>query len=158
MQSFDIATQIQCCNQVLSGFAKANIERRTNGIFVSWDSNKGLVSRRWQCRGGQDFYPVWSRIFPGGGTSTTALSQLVRWIQNKPVLPISTWRYWAGEKVKLLSQRFVDDLQNGGYPIHVKCVLCGNIIEGNLDWWHLGKVSGPCCGWTSGCRQKVINH
>jgi hypothetical protein len=70
------------------------------------------------------------------------------------VLPLATWRYWAGERVKLLPIEAVETLAAGGYPVDVPCVLCGEIIRGGLDWWSLDKVSGPCCAWTSGCRQK----
>jgi hypothetical protein len=145
---------IEVANSVLSSFFDGRIEKRRGGTYVCWHSHyHGEMTKRWMCRG-QDFYPVWHRKYPGGGTSTTALSQLVRWVQSKPVLPISTWRMWASEKCQLLPMPAVDELIDGGYPVHVNCVLCHNQIEGGLDWWSLDKVSGPCCGWTSGCRQK----
>ena len=142
-------------NRVLATFFDGRIEQRKGGMYVCWSNSwQGDIAKRWQCRG-QDFYPVWHRKYPGGGTSSTALSQLIRWIQGKPVLPISTWQMWASERCKLLPQSAVDELLAGGYPEHVDCVLCGNQIVGGLDWWSLDGVSGPCCGWTSGCRQKV---
>lgn len=152
----DTESRLATANRVLATFFAGHIEKRKGGVYVCW-SNKydGDVSKRWQCRG-QDFYPVWHHKYPGGGTSSTALSQLVRWIQGKPVLPISTWHYWSREQCKLLPPSAVDELVAGGYPQHVDCVLCGRLIVGSLDWWSLGKVSGPCCGWTTGCRQKPI--
>lgn len=141
-------------NKVLATFSTSRIERRNNGWFVCWPSHNGEMSRRWQCRG-QDFYPTWSHKYTGGGTACTALSQLIRWMRYQPVLPISTWRYWASEKCKLLPAAAAEELLSGGYPHHVKCVLCHETIEGSMDWWSLNGVSGPCCGWTSGCRQKV---
>ena len=141
-------------NVVLGTFSIARIEYRPGGMFVSWPTERrGRICRRWQCRG-QSFYPVWTRIYPGGGTSVTALSQLVRWVQGKPVLPISTWRYWASERCKLLSPEAIDHLLKAGYPEHVDCVLCGEQCDGLMGWWHLDGLSGPCCAWTTGCRQR----
>lgn len=147
--------RIEVANKVLADFSIASFERRENGWYVSWDGygSNGKVSRRWQTRG-QDFYPVWSSIYPGGGTSCTALSQLIRWCGGKPVLPLATWTYWSGERVKLLSPAAVELLRAGGYPEVAKCVLCGAEIHGGMDWWSLNGDSGPCCGWKSGCRQK----
>jgi len=148
------STPIEVANLVLQTFFRGSIEKRKGGVYVSWMSygNK-RVEKRWQCRG-QDFYPVWHHSYPGGGTSSTALSQLIRWIQCKPVLPISTWRMWASERCKLLPPSAVELLLQGGYPEAAYCVLCHRLIEGSLDWWSLDGVSGPCCGWTSGCRQR----
>jgi len=144
-------------NKALADFAdESRIERRPSGLFVvwkKWNSNEE-ISRRWHCRSGQDFYPTWSQIWPHGGTACTALSQLVRWIREQPVLPISSWRYWASERVKLCKPETSLILLDAGYPEHAQCVLCGEVINGSLDWWHLDGVSGPCCGWTSGCRQR----
>lgn len=151
-------TPLEVANLVLQTFFQGTIERRKGGVFVSWIGHSGKrIEKRWQCRG-QDFYPVWYRHYPGGGTSSTALSQLVRWIQRKPVLPISTWQMWASERCKLLPKDAVDLLLAGGYPQHVDCVLCQQQIEGSLDWWSLDGVTGPCCGWTSGCRQKTVEE
>ncbi len=69
---------------------------------------------------------------------------------------MSTWRYWTGERVALGRDRgpeIVQLLTDGGYPEHVQCVLCGCVIDGGLDWWHLGEVSGPCCTSRNGCKQ-----
>jgi len=145
--------RVEMANRVLAYFSRANIERRKNGWYVSWNGSGGKVTRRWQTRG-QDFYPVWSHIYPGGGTSCTALSQLIRWCGDKPVLPIATWQYWAGEQVKLLGSEAIAVLREAGYPETSKCVLCGIEITKSLDWWSLNGVTGPCCGWTTGCRQK----
>lgn len=145
--------RLSVANRVLASFFDGRIERRKGGTYVCWSNkHQGDVSKKWMCRG-QDFYPVWHHKYPGGGTSSTALSQLIRWIQNKPVLPISTWRMWASERCQLLPSSAVDELLSGGYPERVDCVLCGCVITGGLDWWSLDRVSGPCCGSSSGCRQ-----
>lgn len=150
-----VKSKIETANEVLASFAKrSRIERRPNGWYVIWDLSDGRrIEKRWHCRCGQDFYPTWSQKWLGGGTSCTALSQLIRWLRGQPVLPIATWEWWANEKVKLLPMSAVAKLLDAGYPDHANCVLCGERIVGSLDWWHLDGVSGPCCGWTSGCRQ-----
>jgi hypothetical protein len=147
-------TRLDSANCVLDTFSTSRIERRSGGWFVCWKDYRGrAVAKRWQCRG-QDFYPVWHRKWPGGGTASTALSQLIRWLRKQPVLPLATWRYWASDKCKLLPITAVDAMQDAGYPEISECVLCGEPLEERLDWWHLDGISGPCCGWTSGCRQK----
>jgi hypothetical protein len=104
---------------------------------------------------GQDFYPVWNRHWGHGGTASTALAQLVRWVRGLPVLPISTWRYWAGEKCELLSHgdsgKAIESLIEAGYPEKVSCVLCGKELS-SFDWWSLDGVSGPCCYSPKECR------
>lgn len=148
-------------NLALSHFADGTIisEGTRGTLNVSWPKHggDGYVMKRWQVRGGQDFYPVWSHRWPHGGTACTALSQLIRYIQGRPVLPLSTWRYWVGEKVRLggdQGEALLARLVHMQYPEHAACVLCGRRLNG-LDWWNLNGVSGPCCGWSSGCRQKA---
>lgn len=148
-----VAAKLATANAVLATFAPVELSRRRGGIYVSWEVRGKRVSRRWMCRG-QDFYPVWDRHYPGGGTSVTALSQLVRWVRGQPVLPAASWRYWASDTCKLLPSAAVDALLAGGYPEHADCVLCGEPISGKMDWWRQDGLSGPCCGWTTGCRQK----
>lgn len=146
--------KLATANAVLATFNRSQIEPRPGGFYVCWEGRGGPMAKRWICRGGQDFYPMWSHQWPGGGTAITALSQLIRWLRGQPVLPIGTWHYWASEKLKLLPKEAIEQLRDGGYPERADCVLCGNEINGQLDWWNLDGVSGPCCGWTSGCRQK----
>lgn len=149
--------QLEVANRVLATFApESRIARRHGRWYVFWKLGDGKETwRRWSTRG-QDFYPVWSRRWPHGGTACTALSQLIRWLQGKPVLPISTWRYWGMPAINLVRGDAVQTLLDGGYPEHADCVLCHQRIDGGIDWWHLGNVSGPCCGWTTGCRQQPV--
>lgn len=150
---------VPMANRVLDCFAEGTmilwIEGR--GVVVTWRQSNGEdVFRRWQTRG-QDFYPTWHKQWGHGGTASTALAQLVRWVQGKPVLPLSTWRYWFGDKCRLARNRADEGLQSlihGGYPETAACVLCKHTISGSMDWWSLKGVTGPCCGWTTGCRQK----
>jgi hypothetical protein len=150
--------RIDVANRVLETFAKGStIERDGSHFVVAWTYCGKPMRKRWMTFG-QDFYPVWHRKWTGGGTATTALSQLIRWCQGKPVLPLSSWRYWAGDKCKLLPSSAVDELAASGYPVDVDCVLCHQPIRGHLDWWSLDGVTGPCCGWTSGCQQKGASN
>lgn len=148
----------QAANAVLAIIAPGTtIEPRKGGVWVIWTSYGGQrMERRWQCRG-QDFYPVWHRRWGQGGTRCTALAQLVRWCQGKACLPLATWRYWTGKAVAMGSERADElllTLANAGYPPHANCVLCHQQISGPLDWWSLKGVVGPCCGMSSGCRQR----
>lgn len=143
LKRIDLDIRLKVANAALSTFSIAQIERRKGGFYVTWTLGDKTTSKRWMCRG-QDFYPVWSHKYPGGGTSTTALAQLIRWCRNQPVLPISTWKHWASDNVKLVTQDTIDMLLDGGYPSEVKCVRCGKPPVG-LDWWSLDGVSGPCC-------------
>lgn len=145
--------KLEIANEVLKDFSCVQLEKLKGGMYVSWNIKKP-IRRRWQCRG-QDFYPVWHNIYPGGGTSSMALAQLIRWCQDKPVLPLTSWRWWSGESVALVSKEAVDKLESACYPKVVKCVLCRNDIVGSMDWWSLNKVSGPCCSHLSGCRQRI---
>jgi hypothetical protein len=152
--STDVGSRLDVANRVLATFSQSRIERRRGGWYVLWENTRqGPMAKRWHCRG-QDFYPSWHRHWPGGGTACTALSQLIRWLRDQPVLPISSWRYWASETCKLLPATVADALLEAGYPKHVPCVLCGDTIVGGLDWWSLDGVSGPCCDLASECRQK----
>ena len=81
--------RLSACNEVLASFAPdTTIERRRGGWYVCWTASRGPIARRWRCRG-QGFYPVWFRRWPHGGTATTALSQLIRWLRGQPVIVIS---------------------------------------------------------------------
>ncbi|MGB0911052.1 MAG: hypothetical protein ACPGYT_11880 [Nitrospirales bacterium] len=143
--------KLEAANKVLASFAKAQLESRRGGVYVLF-SNK---ARRWQCVRGNDHFAVWHRIYPGGGTSMTALSQLVRWIQGKPVFPLATWQYWASDSVKLGNPDNCCVLEKAGYPVVAPCVLCGEKLLKRYDWWSLDGVSGPCCWYDAGCRQKL---
>lgn len=146
--------RMRAANEALKAFAGDTWLTFGHGhIVVSWRDSRGLNERRWMTRG-QSFYPVWYDRWCHGGTACTALALLVRWIQGKPVYGIGSWRWWASERVKLIrDMTAIDRLVAAGYPEKHLCVLCG-IEPTSLDWWSLDGVSGPCCGWTTGCRQK----
>lgn len=118
--------RIEAANRVLRLFAStASIEHRVGvggGYYVHWSTSRGESCKRWMTRGCQDFYPVWSTKWIGGGTSCTALAQLIRWCRGEPVLPLSTWRHWSSEQVKLLDASAVELLRAAGYPEKTPCV------------------------------------
>lgn len=147
--------------EVLALFAEGTrLEWRPGrGMFVVWKSFRPPheMARRWQTSGGQEFYPVWHRRWGHGGTCSTALSQLIRWVQGRPVLPLSSWRWWIGPQVGLGREqgpKIVELLAAGGYPQTAHCVKCGQPITERLDWGNRGKVAGPICGNMTGCRHR----
>ena len=154
------SNKIETANLVLQSLASdTRIEKRKGGYFIVWKqwNTSKEVAKKWACRQGQDFYPIWHDQWAHGGTACTALSQLIRWLQNKPVFPICTWQYWTSKTVNLLPEASIALLQTAGYPEYVNCVLCNQQIKKDIDWWSLKKISGPCCGWNSGCKQKIRN-
>jgi hypothetical protein len=148
-------------NLALAYFAPETTLALVRGaVQVRWRSVSRDHRRRWQTSGRQDFYPTWSNSWPHGGTCCTALSQLVRWIQGNPVLPLASWRFWCGPTMKLACHDDNDRgadllavLMAGGYPKRVPCVLCKTLIDTNLDWWNQVGLSGPYCSHNAGCRQ-----
>ena len=84
-----------------------------------------------------------------------AMSQIVRWCQGKPVLPLASFQWWTSETIMLAGDRgpeLLTLLEKAGYPVAVNCVACGNPPTG-LDWYNLDGVSGPCCRF-SRCPKK----
>lgn len=158
--STTIQSRIETANAVLRLLAPGtSITNERGWLTVHWTYLGKPISRRWMTRG-QDFYPVWNRRWGHGGTCATALSSLIRWCQGKTPLPLSTWRYWTGQTVRLGRQdgpEILRLLSDGGYPETVPCCLCGRQLNGSLDWWSLKNVRGPCCSSydPNGCRQKV---
>lgn len=153
--------RINAANAVLDIIAqKTKINRRPGGWFVEWERYGGeVLTRRWSVRSG-GHYPPWYRHWGHGGTCTTALHQLIRWCQDRPVLPLATWHYWCSPTVYLARDRGAEVcslLSDSGWPHAVPCVLCGIELTGSLDWWDLSGASGPSCKW-GGCRQKVTGN
>ncbi len=151
-------THLNAANKVLEIIAPTTrIVRKKYGWCVEWTGYYGVAfSMRWQLKKGSSDYPVWYHHWGHGGTCVQALSQLVRWLQCKPVLPLHVWRWWTGPGIAMGMDRgpeIVSILREAGYPEQVNCVLCDQPISGGLDWWNVEKVSGPCCDYMEGCRQ-----
>jgi hypothetical protein len=151
--------KLDTVNAAIAIFAPGtSVRKGPNGWVVEWLNHNGKVySRRWSVMGGGSLYPVWHHKWAHGGTCCNALSQLIRWLQDRPVFGISTWQYWASPSVRLgdnNGQQLLEVLEAGGYPTDHVCVLCNTVISPRttgLDWWDLGGVSGPCCRDRSKC-------
>lgn len=139
-----ILLHLNAANRVLQYFApETTIQHKKHGLYINWNSSYlGKVSKKWMTKG-QDFYPPWNNIWPHGGTACIALSQLIRWIQNKPVFPLSTWHYWTTDTIALLSVDAVKVLQDAKYPEKIDCVLCHTPIESAMDWYSCNGITGP---------------
>ena len=138
-------SKLEVANKVLKSFASDSEFVFVPGVGYKVSFNG--KSKRWVCRGGS-FYPTFRWYH--GGTATIAASQLIRWLQNKPCLPISTWEYWSS--IALCPIETVILLKDSGYPEKVNCCLCGAELK-QFDWWHLDKIEGCCCLHNQGCRQ-----
>lgn len=143
--------RLAICNEILATFARGKLVLVNHRVAVQWGGPdpKTIKTKTWMTRG-SDFHPTWR--YPWGGTQCTAISQLIRWCQGKPVLPMASWEWWGSDKVKLVNPETLAVLRAHGYPEVTPCVLCGQPPQG-LDWWNLDGVSGPCCSHTKGCRQ-----
>jgi hypothetical protein len=150
--------RLSAANAALAIFSPGtSLEFVGRRAFVRWTGyDKKLVRKQWVTRGGQDFYPTWRG--PWGGTVTIAISQLIRWVQGKPVLPLASFKWWCSETIKLAGDRgneLIITLGTSGYPVEVTCVVCGKPPKG-LDWFNRDGVSGPCCRWASCEARKAV--
>jgi hypothetical protein len=144
-----MTSKLEAANQILHTFAPdTTISPALSGGYQITFNGR---NRRWRTNKGSDF-PVFS--WGHGGTATVALNHLIRWLQDKPVLPLSTWIYWSSETIKLCDADTVELLRKAGYPETAKCVLCGVQLK-SFDWWSLDKVEGCCCLGNQGCREIV---
>ena len=148
-------SKLKAANAALADFAPdTKIEMEGNRIKIAHPSFP--KAKPWRVQAGQDFYPSWYKSWPHGGTACKALSQLVRWLQDKPVLPLSTWRYWSGESIKLGSEETVQVLKLAGYPAAATCIKCGQLINGQFDWFRVGQKTGP--GHVHKCRPTEVER
>lgn len=149
--------KMRAANAALQCFAAdTRIVDTWHGIAVEFDHGGEKIQRRWAVRHGS-LYPTWYSKWCHGGTACTALANLIRWLQKKPVVPLSTWQMWAGRKFWLMRDRgdeCVTLLETAEYPQTAECVLCGRELS-RFDWWDHGKLSGPCCVHTEGCQQSI---
>lgn len=152
-----IAARLTAANAVLDIIAhRTRISRRKGGWYVSWVNHRlNEISRRWRTNSNGSHFPPWSHHWGHGGTATLALSQLIRWLQDRPVLPLSSWHHWCSDRLYLARSRGAEVcslLSDAGWPRLVACVLCGKEIEHARDWWDLDGVSGPTCSMSCGNR------
>lgn len=156
----DLEAKISVANQVLEAFApETSISRGKNGFYVSWKTWRDKqVKKRFSRQSGSCFYPVWHRDWGHGGTACVALTQLVRWLQGQPVLPLATWRYWCGDTVKLIKKQDPETiltlLERNGYPSEAACIFCGQKPR-RWDWYLTGQLEGVGCYPGTGCKQRL---
>lgn len=153
--------KLQVVNAAIAMFAPdTSVRRGLTGWVVEWVDWRGRRHRRrWTTNSGSSFWPTWSNKWPHGGTCCMALSQLIRWLQCRPVLGIDTWAYWVGPAIKLADPKIIEILTKGGYPVDQTCILCGKAINpqsDGLDWWDLKDVSGPCCRRINKCQEEGL--
>lgn len=152
--------RLAAANAALALFSEGvRLEFVGRRAFVCWTGHGGSPERKqWVTHSGNGFFPTWhKRRGYWGGTTSTAMSQLIRWVQGKPVLPLYSWRYWVSPTVGLARPRgdeLLALLSEAGYPERVLCVVCGKHPNG-LDWWSRDGVSGPCCRTANRCREVV---
>lgn len=116
-----------------------------------------FIVRRWVGISKGSHFPKWHRKLCYGGTVTTALHQLVRFVHGKPVGGLNSWVYWCSETIRLAGDRGVElvEMLKPHWP-ESRCVLCGMSLEGQgTDWWADKQRVGPCCTMRSGCRQQI---
>lgn len=90
------------------------------------------------------------RLLGLGGTDEQTLCQLILWYRGLPRLPARVLGHWQERH-----SDFLPALLNAGYDDarSTLCVLCHQPFVG-LDWWSVGRITGPCCSHDRGCRQK----
>jgi hypothetical protein len=149
--------RIQVANSALTTFIPGcRLYQGERELRMTWGERKVWdFPSRLNSNGNQTEFGYRQR--PTGGTGMQALAQLIRYARDLTRLPLSTFEYWSGDRVKLCKPTTVEILAAGDYgdPKKTCCVLCGAI--GFIgDWWSLDKVVGPCCSWSNpnGCKQE----
>lgn len=128
--------KLKAVNEVLSLFAKGTVVefQPGRGIVVTWiNAFDKKITRRWQGDPNNEGRPTWFKDYPHGGTIKSALVQLVLWLQNKPVLRLSFWTYWAAEGAGI-PWNVPGILKKAGYPAQDICLKCGLLMQPNVDW------------------------
>jgi hypothetical protein len=149
----------QVSNQSLALFAdRISILEDGRVRFQTYPyTEDSYLVRRWVGLSKGSHFPKWHRRLCYGGTVTTALHQLVRFVHGKPVVGLASWSWWCGDQVGLAGKQGSDlvELLKPHWP-ESRCVLCGVPLKGQgLDWWADKKRVGPCCTMRSGCRQQT---
>lgn len=143
--------RIEIANRALATFTRdVQLYEGGFGLRMCWGNGAGTYRHDFAARlrsdGSWTMYGYGQR--PTGGTGMQALAQLIRYVRDLDRLPMSTWKYWGSETVKLCTSEVVEILRLGNYgdPEKTHCVLCGrNDWKRGLDWWSLNGVTGPSC-------------
>lgn len=140
--------RLKVANQVLStlGNYELSFDRGFYLSWINWRGNK--ITKRWSSS--VNFHPPFHKQIELGGTGIIAITQLVRYCQGKTVLPITTWKYWGSDHVKLWKsddqkEFAITSLQSSDYPSNPTCVFCGADLTGDKwDWYYLPKEGVGC--------------
>lgn len=141
-------TKLETVNAVLATFSDISIEQN-KGFYVCWTNYKGeKIKRKWQAQSGSH-YPTWHRKLPYGGNTFLALHQLIVWLRDGYVFPLSVWEYWTSRQIKLGNSLTLQILKDGGWPERATCMKCSKLIEGRFDWFSVQGKEG--CGHWDDC-------
>lgn len=143
--------RVALANSVLETFIPSiQLYLRGPRLRMRWDARKEVPRHDFSADLRSD--GSWTRWGynqrPTGGTGMQALAQLIRYVRDLPRLPLATWEYWAGERVKLCTPQTLELIRASDYgdPAKTRCVLCGALeYKRGLDWWSLDGVTGPSC-------------
>jgi hypothetical protein len=141
-QSLDsIKDRIKTANRVVQTLGKGFLfsYQPKSGLYFEWISpthTDQLIRKRWTA---SSFYPSFHKQLGCGSTSLNAITQLARYCQSKPHLPLSAWSHWAGDNVMLwrdkeVGQKMIGILKASSYNDPQPCVLCGELIKGKWEW------------------------
>lgn len=152
--------RLTVANAVLKTFAAGFeiVHEPGKGYCLAWMESRGRVVKRWMCDRGS-FFPSCHRSVPTGGTHITAISQLIRYCQGKPYLPLTTWKYWAGNTVRLWKDDAERDaglriLEDSDYQKTPECVFCGRDLTGqSWDWFSTIDGIEGCGHWGRKCQR-----
>jgi hypothetical protein len=155
LSSIPINARLETVNAALKHFAPTTtVERGDRGWVVTWVDHRGKThSRRWAVQSRGSSFPSWESSWGRGGTCCAALTQLMRWLQDRPVFGLGVWKHWASPTIKLGNDQLIQLLQDGGWPETSNCVICKGAIDRTqgLDWWSHLDVEGPVCLHSQSC-------
>lgn len=147
--------RIEAANKALQTFADAEIYENTKPnkhLRVTWRTEDPITGEaeehdcRWLTKKQSDFLPGFHKDWPVI-ESQMALTMLVRWIQLKPVLPLSIWEGWQRSVPTL--EKAIQILRENGYPETAHCYRCNRKLDDNFEWRSEGHGpshrSGPTC-------------
>lgn len=137
----EIKSRIKTVNRIVStlGSGFQFSYEATVGLYFEWESptHRGkIIRRRWTASNG---YPSFHKQLGCGGTQLNAITQLARYCQSNPHLPIEAWEHWASDSVMLwkdkeTAQKMLGILRGSSYSKSQNCVLCGKPVEGKWEW------------------------
>lgn len=130
-------------------------------LALVWIARKGLFVRypsgtlqRWATVPNNPFVPAWRTSNKTSPARLAMLSQLCRWVLNRPVLGLDYWRYWLSvcDLPDRTAARVIHALADAGYPSASLCGRCGTPIPSAATWL---LATGPVCPPSTECPKRV---